>query len=84
MKSIENALLILGADERGKGHLVHQVYVALFCLEYGVKPGEIDIETLIYQNDEVLIEKPEVDEIAHIMSKIITFDSMIEDFKLKG
>ena len=54
-----------------------EVYAALFCLEYKVKPGEIDMELRIYQNDEVLIYNPEVDDILHIMDRIITFDNRI-------
>lgn len=60
------------------------VYAAMFCLEYRVKPGEIDMELRIYQSDEVLILHPEVDEVAHVMDKIIRFDKMIEEIKLKG
>ena len=49
------------------------VYAALFCLEYKVKPGELDgIELRIYQNDEAHIHQPEADEIVPIMDKIIT------------
>jgi hypothetical protein len=61
-----------------------EIYVALFCLEYGVKPGEIEIELRIYQNDEVQINVPEVDTIAHIMSKIVVFDQHIESLKAEG
>lgn len=59
---------------------VHQleVYAALFCLEYRVKPAEIDIELRIYQNDDVVVYSPGVDDITHIISKIITFDKRIE------
>lgn len=53
------------------------VYAALFCLEYRMKPAEIEMELRIYQNDEVLVHNPEVDEIAPIMDKIITFDKLI-------
>lgn len=48
------------------------IYAAFFCLEYHIKPGEIDIELRIYQNDEILYHKPEADEILPIMDKIIT------------
>ena len=34
------------------------IYAALFCLEYKVKPGEIDIELRIYQGHEVLYYNP--------------------------
>lgn len=57
------------------------VYAALFCLEYKVKPAEIDFELRIYQNDEVLVHSPEVDEIAPIMDKIITFDKLLNKIK---
>jgi hypothetical protein len=58
-----------------------KIYAALFCLEYAFKPGLIKIILRIYQNDEVLEEEPDVDEIAHIMSKIIVFDQRIMDFQ---
>lgn len=61
-----------------------EIYAALFCLEYGVKPGEIEIELRIYQNDEVLMSSPDVDVIAHIMSKIIVFDQYLMDLQTKG
>lgn len=58
-----------------------EVYAALFCLEYKVPPGDIDMELRIYQNDEVLVVEPETDDIAHIMDKIIRFDKIIEGMK---
>ena len=61
-----------------------EIYAALFCLEYGVKPGEIGIELRMYQNDEVEINNPDIDIIAHLMSKIIVFDQYITDFQSKG
>jgi hypothetical protein len=65
---------------------IHQleVYASLFCLEYGMKPGEIEIELRIYQDDEVLRVVPEVDSIAHIMSKIVVFDRRIEFLRAEG
>jgi hypothetical protein len=65
---------------------IHQleVYAAMFCLEYGAKPGEIEIELRIYQNDTVEVVIPDVDDIAHIMSKIIVFDRRIELLKAEG
>lgn len=61
-----------------------EVYVALFCLEYGFKPGEMIIETRIYQNDEVIIDNPTTDVIAHLMSKIVVFDQYLERLKIGG
>lgn len=61
-----------------------EIYAALFCLEYSVKPGDIRIELRMYQNDQIEICVPEVDVIAHIMSKIIVFNRQIESLKAEG
>lgn len=57
------------------------VYAALFCLEYGIKPGEIDIELRIYQGYEVLYYIPKPEEILPVMDTIIRFDKLIEEVK---
>lgn len=54
-----------------------QIYAALFCLEYDMKPSNINIELRIYQNDDVLVMEPEADDIVPIMDKIITADKII-------
>lgn len=53
------------------------VYAALFCLEYKVRPGEIECELRIYQNDEVIVHNPEPEEIAKIMDKIVHLDKLL-------
>lgn len=58
-----------------------EIYTALFCLEYGIKPGDIEIELRIYQNDDVLVGKPEGPDIVPIMDKIIIFDKRINKIK---
>lgn len=58
-----------------------EIYTALFCLEYKVKPSDIDIELRLYQCDEILYHKPTVEDIAPIMDKIITFDKIINSIK---
>jgi len=58
-----------------------EVYAALFCLEYGYSPFDINIELRIYQNDDVKIHDPYPDTIIRIMDKIITFDRHIELLK---
>lgn len=57
------------------------IYAALFCLEYRYKPSEIEMELRIYQNDEVLVHNPTVEDILPIMDKIITFDKIINRIK---
>lgn len=54
------------------------VYAALFCLEYKVKPGTIDIQLRIYQNDVVVHHEPEADEILPIMDTIIHHSKFLE------
>lgn len=53
------------------------IYAALFCLEYNIKPGEIEFELRIYQSDEVLIFEPTAEDVLPIMDKIITSDKII-------
>lgn len=58
-----------------------EVYAALFCLEYGVDPFEIEIELRIYQRDEIRIFEPPPEAIIRIMETIIDFDRQIEIIK---
>ena len=58
-----------------------EIYAALFCLEYQIEPGNIDMELRLYQNNEVIITNPEADEIFPIMDRIISFDKVIERIK---
>lgn len=55
-----------------------QVYAALFCLEYNQRPADIDIELRLYQQDEIDILIPDLDDLIHIMDKIISFDKRIQ------
>ena len=59
------------------------IYAALFCLEYKIKPESIEIELRIYQSDDILICNPTADDILPIMDKIIEFDKVIEDLKIR-
>jgi hypothetical protein len=61
-----------------------KVYVALFCLEYGMSPLNIDIEMRIYQNNEIRVYIADPDEILHIMDKIITFDKRINEMRMEA
>lgn len=58
-----------------------EVYAALFCLEYGYSPFDIEIELRIYQRDEIRVFEPTPELILSIMEKIIDFDSQIESIK---
>ena len=54
------------------------IYAALFCLEYKIKPGEIDMELRIYQNDEILYHNPTAEDIVPVMDKIVHLNKIIE------
>lgn len=54
-----------------------KVYAALFCLEYDVRPAEIEYDLRIYQNDEVIFGDVSGEEVAHIMDRIVSFDKLI-------
>lgn len=55
-----------------------EIYAALFCLEYKVKPGDIEIELRIYQNDEILYHNPTAEDILPIMDKIVHWNKILE------
>ena len=63
-----------------------EIYMALFCLEYGsvqgFKPNDISAELRIYQNGEVMVENPDPLDIIDISNKIVAFDKEIR--KMKG
>lgn len=70
--------LKMGAHEASFVQL--DIYVALFCLEYKNligSPADIQIETRIYQNDQVRIVNPDPADIVHIMEKIRFFDKRL-------
>lgn len=58
-----------------------EVYAALFCLEYGFSPFDIEIELRIYQNDEVRIYEADPVTISLIMDKIKAFDKRINELR---
>ena len=61
-----------------------EIYAALFCLEYRIKPGDIQMELRVYKNDEVLVHNPTAEDILPIMDKIINFDTLLEQIEEEG
>ena len=55
-----------------------EIYAALFCLEYKVKPSEIEMELRVYQNDEILVHNPTAEDILQIMEKIVHVNKLLE------
>ncbi|GHV42170.1 hypothetical protein FACS189490_10540 [Clostridia bacterium] len=44
-----------------------EIYAALFCLEYKVKPSEIDIELRLYQSNDILVHNPTTEDIRPVL-----------------
>ena len=61
-----------------------EVYAALFCLEYDVKPIDISIELRLYKQNEVLVFEPTIEDLAPIMDIISTNAKFIADAKKQG
>ena len=59
------------------------IYAALFCLEYKIKPGDIDIELRIYQNDDIIVYNPTAEDIVPIIDKIISLDKLFEKLEMQ-
>lgn len=58
-----------------------EIYAGLFCLEYRIPPDEIKIELRIYQNDQVITEKPNAEtQIIPIINHIIHGNEVIENY----
>lgn len=58
-----------------------EIYAALFCLEYRVKPNELDgCELRLYQSDEVICHVPDPKDILAIMNKIVQLNKALEQF----
>lgn len=74
-----NTLRIHDLKTGNSGHMEQlEVYAALFCLEYRIKPGEIKMELRMYKNDEVLVHNPTAEDILPIMDKIVSLNKILE------
>lgn len=58
-----------------------RIYAALFCLEYGIRPGDITIHLRIYQDNKIIGEDPDETVIVPIMDKIIYFTKLLRKIK---
>ena len=76
-----NFLRIHDLKTGNSGHMEQlEVYAALFCLEYKIKPGEIKMELRLYKNDEVIVHNPTAEDILPIMDKIIHLNKLLESY----
>lgn len=61
-----------------------EIYAAIFCLEYGYKPSDIDMELRIYQLDQIRTENPSPEDIFNVMDKIVSSDKIVDRIKIGG
>ena len=54
-----------------------EVYAALFCLEYDIKPADIKIYLRVYKVDEVVEHEPLIEDIEAIMNIIVHGDKLL-------
>jgi hypothetical protein len=57
------------------------IYAAFFCIEYDVKPMDIDYEFRIYQSDDIKIFIPDLDDIVKAYSTIVNRIRRIYDLQ---
>lgn len=60
------------------------IYAALFCLEYDIKPEDIEIELRIYQYDDIFPYVPTPEEVWEVMEKIVSSDKIVQKLKEEG
>ena len=53
-----------------------ETYAALFCLEYDIKPAEIQYELRLYQIDGLVIHTPTVEDLLPIVDAIVTTEKI--------
>ena len=60
-----------------------EIYAALFCLEYDMKPSDIEMELRIYQSNEIIFMTPDATDIVPIMDRIITADKILSKIQIE-
>lgn len=60
------------------------VYAALYCLEHDIRPGDIETELRIYQNNDIAVMNPDATDIAPIMDQIVTKSRWIDQWTSEG
>lgn len=61
-----------------------EIYAALFCLDYDIRPGDIDTTLRIYQNNEIKEGKAGPEIILPYMDTIQTFSKVLEEIDEEG
>ena len=57
------------------------IYSALFFLEYDIDAKKTDVELRLYQNDDILVANPGIDDILPVMDKIVSSDKVLQKIR---
>jgi hypothetical protein len=57
------------------------IYAGLFCLEYRIKPTDIETELRIYQNNEVMVHNPSSEELVTVIDNIVSSENLVTKLK---
>jgi hypothetical protein len=80
--SFEDGILRIHDLKTGKtpAHMIQlERYAALFCLEYGYDPVDIQIRLQLYQSNEVIAEDPDPELISRHMDNYVHKSKVLED-----
>lgn len=58
-----------------------EIYAALFCLEYAIRPSEIEVELRLYQWDGIVVHHPTVEDLLPIMDQITGIEKIANNLK---
>lgn len=58
-----------------------ECYAALFCLEYKIRPMDLEYDLRIYQNDDIQMFETDPEDIVYIMDRYIVADQLIASMK---
>ena len=56
-------------------------YASLFCLEYEIRPAEIETELRLYQWDGIVVHTPTVEDLLPIIDRIITTEKIASNIE---
>lgn len=71
-----------GATKTSMAQLV--VYAALYCLKHDIAPSDIEIELRIYQSGEIIVHRPDLDEMTHAIDYIVTASQWLDELLDEG
>lgn len=60
-----------------------EIYAALFCLEYDIRPSDIEFELRLYQWDGITVHTPTIEDLLPIIDSIVTTEKIAHSVEEK-